>query len=220
MSLKIACGLHLGSRLCNIHTCICGAKVDPLGRHGLSCKKQRGRYVRHEEVNKLIKRGLDQAKVTSTLEPVGLSRDGDGKRPDGLTLPTWSEGKCLIWDFTVADTLCESYVKKSSKLAGAAAEERERKKVEKYLTLSDNYHFIPVGAETYGAFGPQGLKLLKKIGAKIKEATGENRSTFYLLQSISMAIQRGNASCVIGTAPTSSGLEGIFEFFTHETDNH
>ena len=44
--------------------------------------------MQHEEVNKLIKRGLDQAKITSTLEPVGLSRDCDGKRPDGLTLPT------------------------------------------------------------------------------------------------------------------------------------
>ena len=87
--------------------------------------------MRHEEVNKLIKRGLDQANISSTLEPVGLSRAGDGKRPDGLTLPTWLNGKCLIWDFTVADTLCNSYVKKASKVACSAAEDREKKKVEK-----------------------------------------------------------------------------------------
>ena len=77
-----------------------------------------------------------------------------------------------------------------------------------------------MGAETFGAYGPQGLKLLKKIGKKIQEATGEKRSTFYLLQSVSMAIQRGNAACVIGTAPSSSDLEGIFEFFTHDTEHN
>ena len=168
--------------------------------------------MRHEEVNKLIKRGLDQAKITATLEPKGLSREGDGRRPDSLTLPTWTEGKSFIWDFTCANTLCESYVKKSSKVACSAAAEREDKKIDKYVNLSDNYHFVPVGVETYGAFGPQGLKLLKKI-------TGEKKSTCFLLQSISMAIQRGNAACVMGTAPTSTGLEGLFDFFVHETED-
>ena len=169
--------------------------VDRTGRHGLACKKQKGRYMRHEEVNKLIKRGLDQAKITSTLEPLGLSRN-DGKRPDGLTLTTWTEGKCLIWDFTCADTLCSSYVKKTSKEACSAAAERENKKSEKYMNLSDNYHFVPVGAETYGAFGPQALKLLKKIGKKICDVTGEKRSTYFLLQSIAMAIHSTFQCCM------------------------
>ena len=64
--------------------------------------------------------------------------------------------------------------------------------MEKYSNLSDNYRFVPVGAKTYGAYGPQGIKLVKQIAKKILEATGEKLSTFYLLQSISMAIQQGN----------------------------
>ena len=42
------------------------------------------------------------------------------------------------------------------------------KKVEKYSNLSDNYHFVPVGIETYGTYGPQGIdiKLVKQIGKK------------------------------------------------------
>ena len=44
------------------------------------------------------------------------------------------------------------------------------------------------------------------------EETGEKRSAFFLFQSISMAIQRGNASCILGTVPHSEGLEEIFEF--------
>ena len=130
--------------------------------------------MRHEEANKLIKRGLDQANITSTLEPIGLSREGDGRRPDGLTLTTWTEGKPLIWDFTCADTLCESYVRKASKEACSTAASREIKKVEKYSNLSDSYYFVPVDAETYGAFGPQGLKLLKQIGKRIQVVTGQS----------------------------------------------
>jgi hypothetical protein len=88
------------------------------------------------------------------------------------------------------------YVKIASKEVGSAAAGREDKKVDKYSNLSDYYHFVPVGIETYGAYGPQGIKLVKQIGIKIQEATGEKLSTFYLFQSISMTIQKGNAQCV------------------------
>ena len=65
------------------------------------------------------------------------------------------------------------HVKKASKQACSAATERQDKNVVKYSNLSENYHFIPVGMETYGAYGPQGLKLLKTIGRKICEVMGE-----------------------------------------------
>ena len=55
---------------------------------------------------------------------------------------------------------------------------------------------------------------VKTIGQKLKEATEESQSTFSLTQNISMAIQRGNASCVMGTVPQLEGLDEIFEFLT------
>ena len=121
-----------------------------------------------------------------------------------------SSGITRVWIFFVIPMW-----KKASKQACSAAAERKDKKVEKYKNLSDNYHFVPVGMKTYGAYGPQGLKVLKKIGKKIGEVTGEKRSTYFLLQSISMAVQRANAACVLGTVPASTGLEGLFEFFLH-----
>jgi hypothetical protein len=54
---------------------------------------------------------------------------------------------------------------------------------------------------------------------KIQEATGEKLCTFYLMQSISMAIQRGNAASVRGCPKrTSSGLEGLFNFHVQEAE--
>ena len=53
--------------------------VEPNGRHGLKCKSARAWKVRHDEVNLLNKQGLDQGKLPSTLEPIGLSRKSDGR---------------------------------------------------------------------------------------------------------------------------------------------
>ena len=211
MTLKISCSLRLGSPLCHQYQCVCGVLVEPLGRHGLSCKYQLGRRSRHDQINNLIKRALVQAKIPAINEPSNLSRH-DGKRPDGLTLTTWKNGKCLIWDVTVADTVCQTYVEQCSKKAGAAAEAREAGKTSKYTTLSESYWFTPIGLETFGSWGSEGLKIVKEIGKKVIEETGEKRSTFFLFQSISIAIQRGNASCILGTVPHSEGLDEIFEF--------
>ena len=57
------------------------------------------------------------------------------------------------------------------------------------------------------------------MGKKIQEATGEKLSTFFLFQSISMAIQQGNAVCVMGYPKnTSTGLDGLFNFQVHEAE--
>ena len=82
-----------------------------------------------------------------------------------------------------------------------------------------NYHFVPVATETYGAWGPQGLKLIKEIGKKIREVTHEKRSTFFLIQRILIAIQRGNAACLLGTAPTGEVWKEVFDFIEHSSEN-
>ena len=47
----------------------------------------------------------------------------------------------------------------------------------------------------------------------------EKLPTFFLFQSISMAIQRGNAVCVMGCPKNrSAGLEGLFNFQVHEAE--
>ena len=111
-----------------------------------------------------------------------------------------------------------TFIKRSAKSAGSVAVLREKEKTNLYLDLT-NYLFIPVVVETYGAWGPQGLKLIKDIGRKIRDVTGEKRSTFFLSQSISIAIQKGNAACLMGTVPNSEGLEGVFDFVDHSLDD-
>jgi len=94
-SIRIAVGLRLGTDICHPHTCICGATVDVRGSHALSCKRSSGRLIRHNHLNDIILRSLSRAGIPATREPRGLLRS-DGKRPDGLTLIPWREGRCLI----------------------------------------------------------------------------------------------------------------------------
>jgi hypothetical protein len=59
--------------------------------------------------------------------------------------------------------------------------------------------FAPVAVETGGSIGPQGLKVLKDIGRRLKRVSGDPTSTYHLLQLISVAVQRGNAISILGT---------------------
>ena len=91
----------------------------------------------------------------------------------------------------------------------------ESQKISKYKNLANDYCFVPIGIETFGSWGQEGHKLIKAIGKKVMEVTGEKRSTSYLFQIISIAIRRGNSSCVLGTVPHTESLEEIFEFVSN-----
>ena len=60
----------------------CGAEVNNLGTHGLSCRFSKGHHSHHVALNDIIKRALDSARIPCHLEPSGLYRS-DGKRLDG-----------------------------------------------------------------------------------------------------------------------------------------
>ena len=93
----------------------------------------------------------------------------------------------MVWDFTCTDTLASSYLKFSSKEAGKVARNAETAKLKKYENLNQNYEVIPVAVETLGQWGSFGSNLVQQIGEKLKNETGEPRSTSYLFQSIGIA---------------------------------
>jgi len=208
-SLRIAVALRLGAPVCLPHICVCGAAVDNTGTHGLSCRKSSGRMSRHSAVNDLIKRALQSAEIPSRLEPRSLMRQDD-KRPDGMTLVPWSSGRCLAWDFTCPDTLAASHLNSAVTGCGVVATEAESKKKVKYACLTPTLHFVPIAIETLGAFGQEAQDFMCELGRRITTVTGERRATEFLWQRLSVAIQRGNASSVLGTVETAANLDIVF----------
>lgn len=197
-ALRIGVGLRLGIPICSPHVCQhCGCAVDSFGRHGLSCKKIGDRHYRHGALNEIIKRALISAHVPCRLEPQGLFRS-DGKRPDGASLVPWKSGKLIAWDATCRDSFAPSYRSSSTHSPGAVANLAESSKCRKYQHLSPSHCFTPVAFESLGAVGSMTLAFLKDIGRRIHLVTGEARASFFLLQRLSVAVQRGNSALVCG----------------------
>ena len=201
--LKIASALRLGAPVCRPFKCFyCSGEVSSLGRHGLHCNVaagKSGRFPRHFKANDIIRRAVALAGFPAKLEPSGLSKDGSKKRPDGYTYDSFKTGKPLAWDFTCSDTLAPSHIDKSSMEAGKTAAWAEDNKFTTYgNALRDDYHFVPIAVETFGTWGSIGHKFITDIGRTISGITKNPKSTSFIFQAISMAVQRGNVQCVQG----------------------
>ena len=116
----------------------------------------------------------------------------------------------LVWDVTCPDTFAPSYLHLSSKGAGKAAEKAEKEKIHKYQELSNKFIVMPVAVETMGAWGRSSLKFVQDIGERMTTASGDKQATFKLLQNISMEIQRGNISSILGTLPTPKSFNQLY----------
>ena len=197
-TVRISVALRLGSQVCEPHRCRCGKFVNNLGHHGLSCRFSAGRLPRHYHINDVVKRSLAAAGIPSWLEPVGLDR-GDGRRPDGLTVFPFTDGKNLCWDSTCHDTFCKTALKDTALSAGAAANKAEADKRRQYASLQGRYRFEPLAIETSGVFGKTSAKLVSEIGRRIAAQTGDKRETAWLRQRLSIAVVRGNAASVLAT---------------------
>ena len=169
-----------------------------MGRHGLSCRRSEGRHHRHAAMNSIIHHALTSARVPARLEPSGLLRR-DGKRPDGVSVVPWRSGKLLVWDATCTDTFALSYRSLAVHSAGAVAARVESLKEEKYIDLLHSHDFAPVAVETSGVLRPRSLSFVKELGRRLRCQTGETKSSTYLTQRLSMAVQRGNAISILGS---------------------
>ena len=133
--VRIAVSLRLGVPLCYPHMCsCCGAEVNNLGTHGLSCRFSKGRHSQHAALTDIIKRALVSARISCHLEPSGLYRS-DGKRPDGASVVPWRCGKILVWDATCVDTLAPSHQALAAREPRPVAVDGESKKHSKYAHL-------------------------------------------------------------------------------------
>ena len=63
--------------------------------------------------------------------------------------------------------------------------------------MSRDFYMVPICVKTTGVWGPSGYKFIKELGRLTSERTKEKRSTSFIMQNISMEIQRGNCASVL-----------------------
>ena len=116
-----------------------------------------------------------------------------------VTQNPYREGRCLIWDATVVDTLATSYVRSTAQKVGAAASIAERRKLSTYSAFAKDFEVMPLAFETFGPTSDNTMAFLNDLKRKINEVQGDRRSGHHFLQRLSLSIQRGNAISVLGT---------------------
>ena len=127
--------------------------------------------------------GVNLKIIIIMKEPTGLSRS-DGRRPDGLTLIPWQNGKSLTWDVTVAKTLADSYVNASANSAGAASEMAASRKSAKYADLPASYIFQPIVLETLSPMNSSAMEFFTVLGRKIGVSSGDEREGCFFAAAI------------------------------------
>ena len=193
---RISAGLRLGAPVTAQHTCKCGYVAATDGRHALVCPKIKHRFIRHSNGNMIIKDSIKSPYISSTLEPIGLLRK-DGRRPDGLTLMPWQRGRTLAWDFTCISRLTNSILRMGVLPGANAASEAEVRKRNHYSDLPSTVIFETVAMETLGGAGRSTAVFLKELARRITVLTGEKLAFKFLKQKLDLAIQRGNAGCIL-----------------------
>jgi len=76
-------------------------------------------------------------------------------------------------------------------------------KCEKYFHLALYYLFQPLLMETSGVIGQTSLTFLRALGSRLALLSGKEKSSSFLLQRLSIAVQRENAVAIPGCASSS-----------------
>ena len=104
--VRISVGLRRGVSISEPHLRMSGKLVDVRGSNALSFMYSSGRSSCHYHIYGVTYCSLPCADILTTEEPQGLSKS-DFKRPAGVTLTLWHEGRCLTcrtWVITASGT--------------------------------------------------------------------------------------------------------------------
>ena len=140
--LRLAVDFRLSVPLVLRHRCVCGTQMSTDGTHGLSCRRSAVRHSRHSAINDILAKAFRCADVPVALEPQSMLR-GDVMRPDGVTLVPGNHGRCLLRDFTRADTVHQSHLSKTSIAADGAVLSAESREQTIWHTFSHLWQWIP-----------------------------------------------------------------------------
>ena len=91
----------------------------------------------------------------------------------------------------MANTYTNLYVDDTATREAAAADRAASNKTSKYAELSKSHHFTPIAIETGGSWNDWAIEFINELGQRITAVTQETREAQYLLQRMSVALQRG-----------------------------
>ena len=105
---------------------------------------------------------------------------------------------------TMPDSYAQSRLPITATKAEHAADKSAVSKIQKYQSILQTHLFTPIAIETGGVWNNQASEFVKELGKRITIITEEVRETSYIVQQVSVAIQRGNMLSFIGSFTTDT----------------
>ena len=109
-----------------------------------------------------------------------------------MLLSSRSNWHCLVWDVTCPDMFAPSYAALTGETVGTVADRAEDLKKLKYQDIKLSPFCTYCNLRCFG--GPSSF-IYVRTGEHTKEETGESNAYFYLVQRLSVALQRWNERC-------------------------
>ena len=181
----------------------CDAVMDTFGDHALSCASC-GRYARHNRLRQAVAFEYEQAGQPFRLE---VELPGQLSRPADILAVEPEEASPAAVDVSVVHPLRPSAAPAASAevVPGASAEAREAEKLAAAggACAAAGWRFVPLCADTTGAWGPRAKGALRrlirlqsmKLGQPVKAVAA------IVWRMLAVAVAKGAAQCLLRAFP-------------------
>ena len=134
---------------------------------------------------------------------------GDGGRPADVFIPHWDRGKDTALGVTVINPLQDALVQDAATTPGHALNVAHKRKLDTAWEACNHQgiSFIPLAAESLGAWHKTAVAEVKKLGSAKARHLGMEESTTIqqLFQKLSVCLMRGNAALFNNRIPAEAG---------------
>lgn len=177
----------------------------------MNCAWQGERIARHN----CLRDALHKTAVSAALGPTKEGRfllPGEGGKPADLFIPRWAGGKDAALDVTIVNPLQDALVQQAADTPGHALSVAHRRKLDKSWEPCHHQgiEFIPIAAESLGAWHPTAIAEVQKLGSSLARQNGDEETTVVqqLFQQLSVSLMRGNAALFNNRCPPDSETGG------------
>ena len=202
-SFRVAVELRLGILRSEGRRCAfdgCGATLDACGAHSASCKSSGLAKVRHDHIKETLGNSMRSAGMMVSYEPGNLITTNGRLKPADVSVSGLSSDRVFSnVDVTVVNPACSTYLQ-DGQIARLVANNADTKKRNKYARQA---RVVPFAMEVYGTFSRSAKWVCRKVVENYTsvhpdiDRFSEKVQSTYVLQVISVALQRGNAQMIL-----------------------
>jgi len=177
----------------------CGAHMDVYGEHAMRCMKSGARIWRHHSLCDEVFRAMRHAHLQPQREKV----IGPGTRPGDVFAPHFNLGRPMAMDLAVTNTLQPNNSTHAGELVAPGTWAQRYAALHKAraadICAAQGVDFVPLVVESYGAWDPDAISVLRDIASRQAAHTHESTcSTMtWLMRRLSVTLQRVNARIIL-----------------------